>query len=148
MPFRLRDNRNAGRKELGSFSKCGRKWNAVGSRMLVGYFGAFDKLRSIVRVSGLRASNSGPLIVMFVPSLFGDGKLMNCDKMATSSCRARYNDSKYCKRTWNSAARCDSDGSAPGSVMDWLKEWSNSNQNDVNTGVRARTNQIAHYLVP
>lgn len=57
-----------------------------------------DILRSIERVSGLSASNNGPLIVIFVPSFRGDGILMYCDKMVTSSCRARYIDSKYCKR--------------------------------------------------
>lgn len=68
------------------------------------YFGAL-MLRNSARVSGLNASNKLLDNVTFVPSLFGDGMLMYCVNMETSSCRVRYIDSKYCKRSCTSPKR-------------------------------------------
>lgn len=72
--------------------------------MLVEYFGALI-LRSNERVSGLNASNNVVDNVTFVPSLFGDGMLMYCVNIETSSCRVRYIDSKYCNRICTSPKR-------------------------------------------
>lgn len=68
------------------------------------YFGALI-LRNSARVSGLNESNRLLDNVTFVPSLFGDGILIYCVNIETSSCRVRYIDSKYCKRSCTSPKR-------------------------------------------
>jgi hypothetical protein len=92
------DNKKAGFNDRGSSSKCGRKWNAVGIRKFDGKRGDDEMFFSIARDSGLRDSNRLPFNMTLLLSPLVEDKPKYCDNMATSSCLARYIDSKYCRR--------------------------------------------------
>lgn len=98
------------------------KWKALGKRKLAGNRGVFDMFRMTARVSGLSESrivgaDAAPLavplpvdaLVSVLPMAVAAAteRPRYCDSMATSSCRARYMDSRYCTRIWYSARRCD-----------------------------------------